>query len=132
MAVALDPMIRFEALLGEPDANGCRRWLGFHKGGDPTSYGHFKVGGKKVIAHRWLLSQILGRPVQGEADHTCEHPWCCEPTHLQELDPSTTHALGAQQRWGRGRTQRRQTLPSVAWVAVFDKEMTRRWNAWGH
>lgn len=67
---------------------GCWPWAGQPNSG---GYGQFTVKKadrfREVIAHRWLLEQLLGRklsPVRGEEDacHSCNNPVCCNPLHL--------------------------------------------------
>lgn len=66
----------------------CWPWTGPPTGG---GYGQFTVKRgdrfRDVIAHRWLLERILGRPLNPkrgaeDACHSCNNPICCNPLHL--------------------------------------------------
>jgi len=71
---------KFFSLVGEPDANGCRRWLGYLRS---HGYGGLKFNGRTLSAHRvaWELAN--------KADatgwcvcHACDVPLCVTPEHL--------------------------------------------------
>jgi hypothetical protein len=47
-------------------------------------YGLIDVNRKKMSAHRVALSNALGRPLQGQANHICDEPTCINPSHLYE------------------------------------------------
>lgn len=75
---------KFRQRVGEPDANGCRRWLSNR---DELGYGYFQFrhnGEKcKVRAHRAALI-VAGHnvPPCAVVRHLCNNPWCVEPAHL--------------------------------------------------
>lgn len=57
-------------------------------------------------ASHFILEEKLGRPLRPgyEACHTCDRPWCCNPTHLWE----GTHAENVADRNAKGRTAKGQ------------------------
>ena len=63
--------------------NGCWNWTcSLHKG-----YGHFRIDGKIVMAHRYSLELALGRPIAYglQALHKCkQNRKCVNPDHLYE------------------------------------------------
>jgi hypothetical protein len=66
--------------VGQPEANGCRRWLRrLHHG-----YGQIVHHGRVIPAHRaaWLLT--YQGPIQPKPDfrHSCDNKWCVEPSHI--------------------------------------------------
>lgn len=66
---------------GGPDA--CWPWIGSAR--NEKGYGGFRAGGRWVVAHRWLLGALRGRPLQWPAEvacHHCDNPPCCNPAHL--------------------------------------------------
>jgi hypothetical protein len=72
---------RFRAMVAEPDANGCRRWLGAL-----TAFGHgrFRVGSVILKAHR-VAYALAHRTCPDDlvVRHMCHHPWCVAPEHLE-------------------------------------------------
>lgn len=72
---------RFRSMVAEPDANGCRRWLGAL-----TAFGHgrFRVDAHILKAHR-VAYALAHRtcPADLVVRHMCHHPWCVEPEHLE-------------------------------------------------
>lgn len=73
---------RFEAKLSQPDANGCRLWLGSvdSKG----NYGHISVGGRTRGAHQAAAYLKTGRwagPGE-EVLHSCDVKLCCAEEHV--------------------------------------------------
>jgi len=75
-----DQVNRFWTKVGPPDENGCRPWLASKW---TRGYGQFGVAGRPVGAHRlaWLLTYGPAWP-GAVFRHSCDHPWCCEPTHI--------------------------------------------------
>jgi len=71
---------RFEDLVGEPNDNGCRRWLGRF---DRRGYGFFHASGKARKAHRvaWALAHP-GEEMPQVVMRTCDNRWCVATEHL--------------------------------------------------
>jgi hypothetical protein len=97
---------RFWALVGEPDPNGCRLWLG------PThtrGYGYVglprqpKRAQRMVLAHRVAWALTFGPiPVGYDVLHRCPGGGtrlCCEPDHLY-LGTDSDNLKDAY-HWGR-------------------------------
>jgi hypothetical protein len=92
---------RFEAqFIPVPEA-GCWLWIGTLVDG----YGQIQIEpGRRELAHRYALSQKLGRPlIDGAlACHRCDTPSCVNPDHLYEGDVQTN----ADDAVARGRQTR--------------------------
>jgi len=95
---------QFRQHVGTRDRVGCRPWLGYR---DDDGYGHFQFrhdGRKyKVRAHRAAL-MLAGVHVlpQDVLRHSCDNPWCVEPSHILV----GAHADNVADRVARGRSAR--------------------------
>jgi hypothetical protein len=68
--------------------DGCRIWQGAV---DDRGYGYAKIGGKKILVHKYVFLYYRDRPDAAVAilkrrqiGQTCGHPVCIEPSHLQQ------------------------------------------------
>lgn len=87
---------RFWANVDKTD--NCWNWIGGTFGG---RYGQFRIGKKKVKAHRfswWLIGRTI--PDGLILCHTCDNMKCVRPVHLF----LGTHADNAHDRDAKGRT----------------------------
>jgi HNH endonuclease len=70
----------FYARIGKKEPEECWEWQGDINGG---GYGQFSLGGKRVIAHRFVWELINGPIPEGMfICHKCDNPPCCNPNHL--------------------------------------------------
>lgn len=59
----------------------CWLWIGTRA---PDGYGHFKVNGRPMQAHRFAYEMLVGPIPQGlTVDHLCRNPPCVNPDHLE-------------------------------------------------
>ena len=73
-------------LIQLPEKGGdCWKWLGsINKN---TGYGKKQLGGKSVLAHRWVYAIFHGHvPGNYVLDHTCGNKWCVNPNHLEAVN----------------------------------------------
>ncbi|WP_329064912.1 HNH endonuclease [Amycolatopsis sp. NBC_01480] len=89
--------------------NSCKEWTGSRMG--TGGYGYLSVGGKRVLAHRWIWEQANGPiPAGKQVCHTClDHPGCVELTHLVALTPKEKIAANA----ARGRHPHNYNFPPL-------------------
>lgn len=75
---------RIFSLVSVDDVTGCWLWHGYRM---PFGHGRVRVGGRKVLVHRWVYEHLVGPIPPGLVlDHLCRVPACCNPEHL---DPVT-------------------------------------------
>lgn len=68
-------------------AQGCWEWTGYR---NPHGYGKVRFKGRAVGAHRAVYELLVGEiPTGLHLHHTCANPPCCNPAHLEPIDPST-------------------------------------------
>lgn len=68
-----------EKYIPEPNS-GCWLWIGAD---DNKGYGHIKVNGSTIKAHRLSFNLHKGEiPVGLHVLHTCDNPICVNPDHL--------------------------------------------------
>lgn len=67
--------------------NGCWIWCG---GKNPAGYGRINVGGKAVLAHRWIYQHLISGelPRNVDVDHICRNKGCVNPDHLRAASRS--------------------------------------------
>lgn len=99
-----------------------------------TGYGQKSVGGKLYYAHRLVLAEHLGVPIETlggtEVRHRCDNPSCVNPLHL-ELG---THAENMQDMRERQRSARGErngaavlTAEQVDWVRKSYRARDKRY-----
>jgi hypothetical protein len=80
-------------LTPEPNT-GCLLWTGGLRD-RRKNYGAFRVGDKKVYAHRFAWELEHGPIPDGlTIDHICRQPLCCLTRHLQLVTQSVNSKLG--------------------------------------
>lgn len=108
MTYPTDPtsvITRFWSLV-DSSAGPDECWIWQGAASDRSGYGKFRVDNRQVLAHRWILGLVLGRPLRWddkaheEACHLCDNPPCVNPAHLYLGDRNTNMADVA--RRGRG------------------------------
>jgi len=88
---------RFVSRIVIGDPSKCWEWSA---GCFSNGYGQFRVGKKKVRAHRAYYEAVIGPVPDGLILlHSCDNPRCCNPNHLSV----GTHADNARDREEKGR-----------------------------
>lgn len=87
MTITLADIQRFEDKVAVAGADECWLWTA---GCDPDGYGHFKLNGKTVRAHRLAYELAVGPIPDGlQIDHVkkrgCRHKNCVNPRHLEPV-----------------------------------------------
>lgn len=89
-------LARTEPIVGDP---GCIIWTGALT---RDGYGHIRVNGRKVMAHRWAWEREHGPIPDGMfIDHTCWQRSCVNPEHLRLATISQNNANRSGARKGR-------------------------------
>lgn len=87
------------------DVGLCWLWTASKRRG----YGQFSVGGRPVIAHRWLWTQLVG-PLADDLvlDHLCRVTACCNPDHLDPVTQAVNQERSRLGYWQRIETRRQR------------------------
>ena len=89
-------LARTEPIVGDP---GCIIWTGAL---DRDGYGHLRVDGRKMLAHRYAWERQHGPIPDGmEVDHACWERACVNPEHLRLATRSQNSAYLSGARSGR-------------------------------
>jgi hypothetical protein len=76
----------------DPQHPCCWSWVGAT---DSSGYGHLRVKGKLITAHRLAHQLWIGPLVEGlEVDHLCANRRCFNPLHLEQVPRSVNKARG--------------------------------------
>ena len=71
----------------------CWEWLSVKT---EAGYGKKTLGGKTLLAHRWMWTQLFGLIPEGLViDHTCANPGCVNPSHLRVVTQAENCRSGA-------------------------------------
>ena len=83
MSSKMQPHDRFDKLWVPEPNSGCWLWVGCTIS---DGYGHFRVGNKLVLAHRFSYEMHRGPIPDGlEIDHLCRNRACVNPDHLEAV-----------------------------------------------
>lgn len=83
------PVDRFFRRVVENET-GCWIWTGARH---PHGYGHFKVAGAVMVAHRWAYELMRCEiPADLQIDHLCHVRECVNPWHLEPV-PARVNVL---------------------------------------
>lgn len=95
---------------------GCWAWTASDNG---AGYGFFRVGSlldgtrRRVLAHRWSYSFLMGDPPAGlDLDHLCRNTLCVNPDHLEPV------TRGENSRRGVRTYGERDAMAKLTWDAV--------------
>lgn len=78
----------------------CHVWTGAKQTREGICYGKVSVGGKTLLAHRYVYTIEVGPIPDGHhLDHLCEVPLCVRGDHLEPVTP----AENTRRSWQRGR-----------------------------
>lgn len=103
---------------------GCWLWTGALAG---KGYGHLRVDGRDVYAHRFAYEAMVGRVPDGmHIDHVktrgCTHKNCVNPEHLEPVTPGENIRRGPV---GSVSAARAALVTSCPRGHAYDKENTR-------
>ncbi|QGF19778.1 hypothetical protein MA1A_gp20 [Pectobacterium phage MA1A] len=100
----------------------------------PDGYGRMRVKGVHWMAHRYALSESLGRPI-GDGMvvmHLCDNPSCVNPEHLKEgtqrenMEDCITKGRGGNR--GSDGVRKPKVDPSLERVNKILKAKARGWS----
>lgn len=75
----LDLKTRLMRFVSPEPNTGCWLWVGHI---NRTGYGHMRVMGKTVMAHRLSYALLVKEPKKLHVLHKCDTPCCVNPDHL--------------------------------------------------
>lgn len=106
----IKPLINIPESLGE-----CWDWQG--KVNKATGYGHKQLGGKTLLAHRWVYSIFVGHiPQEMVIDHLCGNRVCVNPKHLDVVSQQTNCRRGEGAKLTVTQAKEiKQKLQSIKW-----------------
>jgi hypothetical protein len=90
MTVSAIVMSRFEDKIVPEPNSGCWLWTG---GADKLGYGCVYLGGGRANTQQDRIHRVMYRAAFGEIpagywiDHLCRTPACCNPDHLEAVEP---------------------------------------------
>ena len=103
-------------LISLPEGEGeCWKWTGkIHKA---TGYGNKTLGGKNVLAHRWVYTIFNGHIAKGMViDHKCGVRSCVNPAHLEVVTQLENCRRGAGTKLTEKQAQEIKTaLQNIEW-----------------
>lgn len=99
-------MERFWSKVDKRGPGECWEWKASRH---PFGYGHFRLGGKVVNAHRVAFMLANGKWPEPFCCHRCDNPACVNPAHLFE----GTHADNMADMVAKGRL-RQEGRPGTA------------------
>lgn len=79
-SIALPLHDRLWAKIEVQGPDECWPWIAYR---DKDGYGRLRVGSTNRVASALVCEEATGEPAGGRiAQHSCDHPWCCNPGHL--------------------------------------------------
>ena len=100
MAAQLTTLQRFFAKVQITEGQ-CWQWTGASSRG----YGHFRLRGKILRAHRFLYETcICPVPIGLELDHVCRNPLCVSLDHLEPVTHAENVRRGQGGQWLKAKT----------------------------
>lgn len=91
-------------------SRGCWEWTGAMGGPKRSRYGHFKVLGKTMVAHRFAWIARRGEIPDGMIIcHHCDNPKCVNPEHLF-IGTHSDNAIDSSRKGRRSRHGNHKTF----------------------